>query len=57
MGWFTGGNPDGAYALLLFESSGGEENGYMDMRTESLRNAALIGLGEGDQITNGRGGR
>ena len=43
--------------MLLSESSGGEENGYMDMRTESLRNMALIGLGEGDRITNGRGGR
>ena len=41
----------------MFESSGGEENGYMDMSTESLRNAALIGLGEGDQTANGRGGR
>ena len=28
-----------------------------DTDTESLRNAALIGLGEGDQTTNGRGGR
>ena len=45
------------HALLLSESSGGEENGYMDLDTESLRNMALIGLGEGDRITNGRGGR
>ena len=57
MGRFTGGNPDGAYGMLLSESSGGEENGYMDKGTESLHNAALIGLGEGDRITNGRGGR
>ena len=57
MGWFTGGNLDGAYGMLMFESSGGEENGYMDRSTESLRNAALIGLGEGDQTANGRGGR
>ena len=28
--------------MLLSESSGGEENGYMDMGTESLRNMALI---------------
>ena len=45
------------HGMLLSESSGGEENGYMDKGTESLRNAALIGLGEGDQTTNGRDGR
>ena len=45
------------HALLLFESSGGEKNGYMDLDTESLRNMALIGLGEADRVTNGRGGR
>ena len=45
------------HGMLMFESSGGEENGYMDADTESLRNAALIGLSEGDRITNGRGGR
>ena len=30
------------HVMLLFESSGGEENGYMDLDTESLRNVVLI---------------
>jgi hypothetical protein len=41
------------HGMLLSESSGGKENGYMDQRTESLHNMALIGLGEGGSVTGG----
>lgn len=43
------------HGMLLSESSGGTQNGYMDQETESLRNMALIGLGEGDKVTTGGG--
>ncbi len=56
-----GSDGSGSYAgtddhgMLLSESSGGQQNGYMDQDTESLRNMALIGLGEGDSVTTGGG--
>jgi hypothetical protein len=39
------------HGMLLSEGSGGEQNGYMDQHTESLRNMALIGLGGGSDVT------
>lgn len=56
-----GSNGTGSYegtddhGLLLSEASGGNENGYMDERTESLYNMGLIGLGEGARVTTGGG--